>query len=265
MYHKSRLMLITFLYATLSLGVLCAPAAITHAEELQTEQSEIDTENSACVDADRHCIMEELRQNAQNISNEDWKNTTFRDLAITYAFEGNFDTAVEVMNNITNPDTRALTIRGIGMTLAQLSLGQDELSLKFTRLLHEAGQISHPPSNAIALTYIAMAQALSGDDEGAWRTAKAMNNPALRNKAYAETAEIQAEKGNLDTSMKSVEQIESVAFKNKALGTVSRILADKGEFLKAYRAARDITNPYIKTQSLQYILEKQKPGNIIFQ
>ncbi len=219
----------------------------------------------ACQEQKRTCIMAEILKDAEGIDNTDWKDITFRELAKTYAFEGDFEKAVEVMRMITNPDTTALTIRGIGMVIAQQEHTEEDLNRMFARLLHEAGLISHPPSNAIALTYVAMAQALSGDDEGAWKTAQTMNNAALRNKAYGETAEIQAQKGKFDAAQTSIEKIESIAFRNKAYEIVSKILADNGNFKQAYAAATSIENPYKKTQSLQYILDKQAPREVKFQ
>lgn len=225
----------------------------------------IEKNQGKCPDQKRSCILNEIHKNAETIDNAGWKDITFRELAKTYAFENNFEKAIEVLNLIANPDTIALTIRGIGMTIAQQEHSKEDLHRMFARLQHEAGLISHPPSNAIALTYIAMAQALSGDDEGAWKTAQGMSNAALRNKAYGETAEIQAEKGKFTAAQKSIEKIESLSFRNKAYSIVSKILADNGEYKKAYNAASAIENAFRKTQSLQYILDQQAPREITFQ
>lgn len=225
----------------------------------------IEKSQGKCPDQKRACILDEIYKSTETIDNADWKDKTYRELAKTYAFEGNFEKAIEVMKHITNPDTTALTIRGVGMTIAQQKHNREDLNRMFARLQHEAGLIPHPPSNAIALTYIAMAQALSGDDNGAWKTAQSMSNAALRNKAYGETAEIQAEKGKFAAAQKSIEKIESLSFRNKAYGVVSKILADNGEYKQAYSAAISIENAYKKTQSLQYILDKQAPREIKFQ
>jgi len=264
MYNKFSQQCLT--YSSI-LTVFCAFGLIpSHAKATEvTAKSESEKFQGACPEQKRTCMMAEILKDTENIDNADWKDITLRELAKTYAFEGNFEKAVEVMRMITNPDTTALTIRGIGMVIAQQNQKQEDLNRMFARLLHEAGQISHPPSNAIALTYVAMAQALSGDDEGAWKTAQTMNNAALRNKAYGETAEIQAQKGKFDAAQASIEKIESISFRNKAYEIVSKILADNGDFKQAYAAAISIENPYKKTQSLQYVLDKQAPREVKFQ
>ena len=85
-----------------------------------------------------------------------------------------------------------------------------------------------------------------------------MTNAALRHKAYGETAEIQAEKGNFDAAMKSIGFIDDEAYRNKAYNIVSKILSDHKYFEQAYKAALEITNDYKKSQSIQYMLDRQK-------
>ncbi len=134
--------------------------------------------------------------------------------------------------------------------------------LFFAKLRTVAEKIEHQPSYAIALTYIAMAQAFAGDDEGAWKTAADMENDALRHKAYGETAEIQAERGDSQAAMKSIGFIESLAFRNKAYAIVTKLLADRGKLEEALNSAKAITNDYKKAQALQYVLDKQKPREL---
>lgn len=215
-----------------------------------------------CVPEDRECILRHMVITAADIDNKKWKDQTYREIAKTYAFDGHFDKATALLNKITTPDTKALTIRGIGMAIAPQSHKKESLNKMFVTLRDEAEKITHPPSYAIALTYIAMAQAFAGDNKGAWITANDMKNDALRHKAYGETAEIQAEKGDFKSAKISIEKIESLAFRNKAFSTVSKILAGKKLYKDAYNAAQSITNPYKKTQSLQYILDTQKPRDM---
>ncbi len=215
-----------------------------------------------CSVNDRACIIDHMTNNAALINNISWRDQTYREIAKSHAFDGNFSLALETISKIQTPDTKAMTIRGIGMAIAHKEYKKENLVNMFISLREEAEKISHPPSYAIALTYIAMAQAFAKDDEGAWKTASEMSNNALRNKAYGETAEIQAEKLRFTAAQKSIEKINSLSFRNKAYATVSKILSDNGEFEDAYTAANSITNPYKKTQSMQYILDKQTPRDV---
>ena len=212
-----------------------------------------------CALEDRACILKMLEESAGEIENKNWRDQTLREIAKTYAFEGDLEKAMSFIERIETPDTQAMTIRGIGMAAADNDLSAEEYETLFTTLREKAETITHPPSYAIALTYIAMAQAFAGDDEGAWATAADMENDALRNKAYGETAEIQAEKGKAAAAMKSIEFIDSEAFRNKSYALVTKILADQGILEPALRSAQKLTNPYKKAQSLQYVLDKQKP------
>jgi hypothetical protein len=200
---------------------------------------------------------------AAKIDNLSWRDQTYREIAKTYAFEGQTDKAISLIDKIDTPDTKAMTIRGIGMMTAKLGLAKSDQDKVFANLREKAGKISHEPSFAIALTYIAMAQAFAKDNEGAWKTAAEMANEALRHKAYGETAEIQADNGDWPSAQKSIGFISSDAYKNKAYETVTKILADKMMLKEAFACASSITNPYKKTVGLQYILDKQKPREIL--
>lgn len=218
--------------------------------------------HAGCAPENRACIVDSLRKAAGKIETPAWRDQTYRELAKTLAFDGDTDGAIALIEKIENPDTKAMTIRGIGMAAADNKLSKEDYTAVFQKLRAAADKITHPPSYAIALTYIAMAQAFAGDNEGAWKTASEMENEALRHKAYGETAEIQAEKGDYEAVSKSIESITSAAFRNKAYGTVSKILADGGEMESALKAAEAIDNPYKKAEALQYVLDKQKPREI---
>ena len=242
MYHRTILFLSIFLF-------FLSFSKVTYAENL-------------CSTTDRPCILEQIQREAETIQNKSWKDQTYRELAKTYAFEGEFQKAVAIIEKIKTPDTKAMTIRGIGMALAPQGYEQKSLNAMFATLREEAENINNPASYAIALTYIAMAQAFAGDNDGAWKTAADMENNALRHKAYGETAEIQAEKGNFQAAQTSIEKIESLAFRNKAYAIISKILSDHGLFEDAYKAAQAITNSYKQTQALQYMLDVQKPRDV---
>lgn len=215
-----------------------------------------------CAVEDRACIITELQNSAVTIDNVAWRDQTYREIAKTLAFDGDVDGAIALIEKIETPDTKAMAIRGIGMAAADNKLTPDVYKDVFTKLRTAAGTIAHPPSYAIALTYIAMAQAFAGDNEGSWATAAGMENEALRHKAYGETAEIQAEKGDFDSAMKSIGFISSSAYQNKTYGIISKIFADSGKFPEALKAAQATNNSYKRAQALQYILDKQKPREL---
>lgn len=213
----------------------------------------------SCKAQDRTCLIDALIKETALIDNEQWRDQTYREIAKTLAFDKAFDKAVSIIGLIKTADTKAMTIRGIGMALAAHDEKPESLTKKFATLRLKADEIEHPPSRGIALTYIAMAQAFAGDNEGAWKTTMAMKNQALKNKAYGETAEIQAEKGNFKATKTSISKIEDLSFRNKAYGVVSKILSDSTLYDDALSAANAITNSYKKSQALQYLLDKQKP------
>lgn len=210
---------------------------------------------ATCPVADKLCVMGQIKTQAEKIENKSWRDKTYRELAKAYTHEGHEDKAIVLIDKIETPDTKAMTIRGIGMAAADNKWNDTErYKALFDNLTAEAEKIDHPPSHAIAYTYIAMAQAFAGDDAGALATAKAMENDALRNKAFGESAEIQAERGDYDAAMESIRHISSLAFRNKAYGLVANIFTKAGELDKAYNAAIKIDNAYAKAQALQNIV-----------
>lgn len=217
---------------------------------------------AGCAVDDRVCIIDSLRSAAEEIEQQSWRDQTYRELAKTLAAEGRYDEAIAVIDSIANPDTQAMSIRGIGMAAAEHHASVPAYTALFKKLRTRAERIDHPPSHAIALTYIAMAQAFAGDDQGAWATAADMDNDALRHKAYGETAEIQAEQDKFDEAMTSIDFIESEAYRNKAYSITSKIFADGGHLAHALRAAEHITNPYKRASALQYVLDAQKPREL---
>lgn len=215
-----------------------------------------------CDISDRNCVIEELEASAAQIDKDSWRDQTYREIAKTLAFDGRYDEAIAMVRVIGNPDTQALTIRGIGMAAAENKVPKSLYDIVFNDLRAVSETIDHPPSYAIALTYIAMAQAFAGDHDGAWATAADMENDALRHKAYGETAEIQAEQGAYAHAMKSIGFIESEAYRNKAYSITSKIFADAGLYNDGLGAADKITNAYKKANALQYILDQHKPREL---
>jgi len=244
MYHKNRI----FLFVFFSLFLFCSG---TVSAQKQKSKTECKVENTICV-------LGALEATADTIDNKDWRDQTYRELAKSYTKEKEIDKAIALIAKILTPDTKAMTIRGIGMETAQLSLTPEKNKEIFQSLRAQAEKIEHPSSYAIALTYIAMAQAFAGDNEGAWKTASEMKNDALRHKAYGETAEIQAELGDFKAAVISINKIDSIVFRNKAYHSISNILSDQGLYNEGYKAARAITNAYKQAQAMQYLYNKIK-------
>ena len=208
----------------------------------------------ACQGENTSCLEDQIVLLAKDIKKDQWRDQTYREVAKSMAANGRSLDALPLIPLIKSPDTKALTIRGIGMEAAENNTIPENL---FTLLRKEADKIEHAPSYGIALTYIAMAQALAGDDAGAAQTAADMKNDALKNKAYGETAEIQAEQSKHAEAIKSISYIQDLAFKNKAYKSVSRIYAENYEYNEAFEIASNITNPVMKSEAIQFILNKQ--------
>jgi tetratricopeptide (TPR) repeat protein len=248
----------------LSIAIFFAVTTTSYAQDAASGHTE-DTQPT-CSAQDRACLIDMIEQSTPEITNTRWRDQTLREAAKTKAFDRDVDGALAMINTIDSDDTKAMTIRGIGMVLAfqkqNNDLTQEGYDTAFIKLRKTANMITDPPSYAIALTYIAMAQAFAGDNDGAWETATDMDNDALRHKAYGETAEIQAEFGDYNAAMKSIEMIESKAFKNKAYHLTAKIFAKSGRYTEAIGAAQNINNAYKKAEAIQFILDAQKPRDV---
>jgi len=210
-----------------------------------------------CFATDKACMLILLENEAQQIKEERWRDQTYRELAKLLASGKKNKKAISIIDKIKSSDTKAMTIRGIGMAAADTKLSKKEYDSLFSALTTEANKITHAPSLAIALTYIAMAQAFAGDNEGAMATATDMENETLRHKAFGETAEIQAERGDLKSAQKSLNAIDSQSYRNKANHTVAKIFAQSGKYTEALEIAMNIENHYQKAQAILYILVQQ--------
>jgi hypothetical protein len=217
-------------------------------------------EGENCASAsDRACIAGAILKDAGAIAEPQWHDSALRELAISLTYDKRIDDAVALIPKITNPDTQAMTIRGIGMAAALYSRETpNALKAVFVKLSDAAKGITLPAANAIAQTYIAMAQAFGGLDDDAWATAEAMTNPALKHKAFGETAEIQAERGDVDKAMTSISKIDVASYRNKSYQTVSEILIKQDKFDAALKSAQMIDNPAKRAQALQAILHAQE-------
>lgn len=208
-----------------------------------------------CATSDYSCFFNLIEQRAEQITESRWRNQAYRDLAVSKAMDGHYDGAVALIDKIDNPDTQAMTVRAIGMAVAlHKDLDNTTYRAIFAKLDTKSATIKDSGAKDIAYTYIAMAQAFAGLDDDATKTTDNMTNPALKHKAFGETAEIQAERGDYDQAMKSINAIDSIAFKNKALGIISGIFVKREEYERAQRAALNITNMTKQVSALQNIL-----------
>jgi len=218
---------------------------------------------SPCAKADRACLVNRLEALTATIPDDNWRDRTWRELAKTLAFDGQATRAISIIGKIKNPDTQAMTIRGIGMATAERKAPPDERGKIFAALRAEAEKITHKPSHAIALTYIAMGQAFAGDDEAARETASQMQDSALRHKAFGETAEIEAERGDIAQMKRSLAAIDNDAYRAKSSLTLVKILARARLFDDAMALVQTIENPTLQTEGIQFILDRQIPREAV--
>jgi predicted negative regulator of RcsB-dependent stress response len=210
-----------------------------------------------CAGTDRACLLRTLDATTASIDQSDWRDQTYRELAKLLTHNGQPDQAIALIAKIKDPDTKAMTIRGIGMAAASMHLAPATYTGLFKKLRTEADGIQHPPSHAIALTYIAMSQAFAGDNNGAMKTAAGMQNAELRNKAFNEAAKIQADRGDFNAAFASIAAIDDPAFRDKAHYTIAKIFADGGKYDMAVASSAKIVNTYQRSQALLYLLAKQ--------
>lgn len=242
------------LYYTLVMAVM---TALTLTFFMAKKPGAQEATPTPCSGTDTACLLPELERINARITEAAWRDQTYRELAKLYMASGQTDQALALIPLVETPDTRAMTIRGIGMEAAKMKLAKPDLDKLFTSLRVEADKIDHPPSLGIALTYIAMSQAFAGDNAGAFATAKSMTNDALRHKAFGENAEIQAARGDLPHALESLAAIDDASFRNKAYGIVSKIFADQKMYDAAIITARKIENTYHQSQAMLYTVAKQ--------
>ncbi len=212
-----------------------------------------------CSASDKLCLITELEQLAPKIDNIAWRDQTYRELAKSYTHQGEYDQAISLVKLIKNPDTQAMAIRGIGFAAADGKWPRPRYDDLFEKLMISARNIADPAGMEIALTYVAMAQAMALDDAGATSTAKTMENEALKNKAFGETAEIQAERGDVKAAFDSLSYIQNESYKNKAYVNIAKIFVSRGDMNSAYESALKVNNAYEKASILQMILHHGNP------
>jgi hypothetical protein len=211
-----------------------------------------------CAGTDQPCLLDALEQDTAAIPETAWRDQTWRELAKLLARQGQEDRAVAIVDKIMTPDTKAITIRGIGMEAAQYAkLSRQQYDDLFAKLTAAAKKIEEAPSRAIALNYIAESQAMAGDDSGSLKTALALKNAEMRNKALYDSSKAQAAAGRLDAVAASIAAIDQAPFRDKARRTASKIRAEGKDYDGALKLSEQIENPYQKAQAVLYILVRQ--------
>lgn len=211
---------------------------------------------SWCSNMAKPCLSNRLEQIAPQVTNEKWRNSLYKDLAVIYVRDNHFDKALQQLRKISVPDTQAMTVRSMGMAFAKQKppATPEQKTAFFDSLKKATENIKHPPSHEIAHTYIAMAQALAGEENASNETAKNMENQALRNKAFAESSEIFAKKGHFETAFRTITYIDTQSFRNKALKIIADIALKDHLYNHALKAGQKIENTWLQAQTIKNIL-----------
>lgn len=250
----------TILNITLFLAVIHMLPAKLAAKSLEASPQ---TPVITCSSNDTACLLAELEVTASKVVDTKWRDKIYRELAKLLTMKQNHRQAILILDKIENHDTKALTIRGIGFAAADSQYKQETLEDVFKALHSKASQIEHKASHAIALTYISMAQSRAALDQEAILTANMIEQPALRNKAHAENAEIQAERGALSAAAKSIDEIDDAAFRDRAYRLISKIFTLAENYEDAQKAAYQITSDFERANALLEILARQiKPQEV---
>ncbi len=224
---------------------------------LYTTSPKAEENQPLCDTATKECLLKTLENTIPDITDQKWKDKSYREYAKILAANDKIDEAIALIEKISGPDTKAMTIRGIGMEASKLNWADNRYTNLFNRLYEEAQKIEHKPSHDIALTYIAMGQAESKQDDAAIQTALIIDNAALQHKALGEIAETQSMRKDHNKALNTLDKISSTAYKNKACRTVSELMANDNAFEAAFEAAQKIDNAYIKAESLLYIANRK--------
>ncbi|MCB9988941.1 MAG: hypothetical protein H6868_06355 [Rhodospirillales bacterium] len=210
-----------------------------------------------CAAKDTACLLKELETVSEKIDEARWRDQTYRELAKLLTHEKKTDEALALIEKVENSDTRAMTIRGIGVAAAETDLSDTEKKALYDSLILAAQEIESDASRPIALRYVAKGQVLAGFDDDGRATTVSIDNLSQRDKAYEEIAEVEAKQNKLDQALQSIAGIESPPYRDRARSAVSRIFAGKGQYEEALTAARAIENAYTRADALRLILTKQ--------
>jgi predicted negative regulator of RcsB-dependent stress response len=207
-------------------------------------------------DRENHtCHYEALLQTVKDIENTKWKDQTYKDVSVLLTSSNQPLKALKTLNLISNPDTKAMAIRACAKVVAEHDSYKKNASQLFEQLITSADSIEHPPSKAIAYTYIAIAQAEYGAFPNALNTASLMHNESLKNKALAEISKIMAQRNQFNETIEALSSIQSEHYRDKTSLSISKIYSENNQYDEAMKIMSMIHNPYQKSQSLLAIIK----------
>ncbi len=206
-----------------------------------------------CYD-DNACISSLLEETLENLENKSWRDQGYRDLAEMYVLQNRPGEALNAIAKINNPDTRAMAIRKSATAVSEIEVTDPEKTIMFEMFEQASKAIQHHPSMEIALTYLSIAMAEAGLFEEAVNAVPDITNVSLRNKAYAEIAEVQARHKNGTLAIQNIKKIETESFRNQAAKRVAGVLAEHNDFKSAVQITEIISNSAHKAAALQGIL-----------
>src|SRR5687768_17374282 len=83
-------------------------------------------QEAACAGTDKACLFDMLEETTATVGEQQWQDQTWREMAKLLAHDGQADRAISLISRIKNPDTRAMTIRGIGVAAAENRLNRED-------------------------------------------------------------------------------------------------------------------------------------------
>lgn len=202
----------------------------------------------SCPSSDaRACISARIFKDASSIDEPLSRDQVLRSLAASLTYDGQSDEAIALIGQISNPGTKAMTIRAIALTA--ITNGTPSAIL-FEKLKDAAEKISQPESLMLAKTYIAVAE-----DPSKIGT---ITDPIQKHEAVAALSEIQATRGEIDKAMQSVSQIDDAAYRNISYQNIAGILLKKNMYDSALKAAEAIDAPAKRAQTMLDVLKAQE-------
>lgn len=213
--------------------------------------------DTQCANDDPACLIKDLHESIAKIADFHWRDQVLREVAKALTEKGYPELALRIIEQVENQDTKAMTIRGIGVNTAKLSMPDDQKTYIYNQLKVAANNLSDAPSKDIAFRYIAKGQALAGFDAEADKTVDAVKDTSQRDKAYEEIAEVQAAQAKLDNVMETIARIESPSYRDRAYGAASKIFIKNGQIDPALKLAYKIETPYNRAQALLLVMKAE--------
>ena len=137
------------------------------------------------------------------------------------------------------------------IAVAQAEAGDMDGAFATARSIDNAGL------RAWALRYIVVAQAEAGDMDGAFATARSIDDAWYRAGALGDIAEAQAEAGDMDGAFATARSIDDAWYRAGALGDIAEAQAEAGDMDGAFATARSIDDAGFRAQAFRDIAVAQ--------